>query len=105
MPRPSFPLEIHSCFCRHITKFNFLRRDGKPVNQTRHIDSLDQKVAYISMSWSPNNDDLGHHIVCANAEDSAGYCRICDLMNRFKKRKRKQSKKTPQNITKTQTQT
>lgn len=95
MPRPSFPLEIHSCFCRHITKFNFLRRDGKPVNQTRHIASLDQKVAYISMSWSPNNDDLGHHIVCANAEDSAGSAEfICDLMNRFKK-KEKRAKKNP----------
>uniref|UniRef100_K1QBQ4 Uncharacterized protein n=1 Tax=Magallana gigas TaxID=29159 RepID=K1QBQ4_MAGGI len=56
----------------HITKFNFLRRDGKPVNQTRHVASWDQKVAYISMSWSPVDNDLGHHIVCANAEDSAG---------------------------------
>lgn len=25
------------------------------------------------MSWSPVDNDLGHHIVCANAEDSAGY--------------------------------
>lgn len=61
------------CFCRNITKFNFLRRDGKPVNQTRNVASWDQKVAYISMSWSPVDEDKGHHIVCANAEDSAGY--------------------------------
>ncbi|XP_052699944.1 uncharacterized protein LOC128177316 [Crassostrea angulata] len=57
---------------RTITKFNFLRRDGKSVNQTRHVAPWDQKVAYISMSWSPVNEDKGHHIVCANAEDSAG---------------------------------
>lgn len=57
---------------RTITKFNFLRRDGKPVNQTRHVASWDQKVVFISMSWSPVDNDRGHHIVCANAEDSAG---------------------------------
>ncbi|XP_052697312.1 uncharacterized protein LOC128175596 [Crassostrea angulata] len=57
---------------RTITKFNFLRRDGKPVNQTRNVASWDQKVAYISMSWSPVDEDKGHHIVCANAEDSTG---------------------------------
>lgn len=60
-------------YCRFITKFNFLRRDGKPVNQTDHVSLLDPKIKYISMSWSPVNDDKGHHIICANAEDSAGY--------------------------------
>uniref|UniRef100_A0A8W8ICE5 EGF-like domain-containing protein n=1 Tax=Magallana gigas TaxID=29159 RepID=A0A8W8ICE5_MAGGI len=58
---------------RNITKFNFLRRDGKTVNQTRHVASWDQKVTYISMIWSPVDNDKGHHIVCANAEDSAGH--------------------------------
>lgn len=56
------------------------------------------------MSWSPNNDDLGHHIVCANAEDSAGSAEFfCDLMNRFKKKEKRAKNNPPQNITKTQT--
>lgn len=58
---------------RYITKFNVLKRDGTPLNHTRHVTLWDPKIVYISISWSPVNNDKGHHIICANAEDSAGY--------------------------------
>lgn len=61
-------------FYRNIVKFNFLRRDGIRVQQTRIQSVLgDPTAVYISMRWSPVDSDIGKHIVCANAEDSSGY--------------------------------
>lgn len=33
----------------------------------------DPTAVYILMGWSPSNNDIGKHIVCASAEDSKGY--------------------------------
>ncbi|XP_062599357.1 uncharacterized protein LOC134260840 [Saccostrea cucullata] len=59
---------------KHIRRFDFLRRDGKPVNHTgiQPAPNISSNVVFISMSWSPTEVEKGHHILCANAEDNEG---------------------------------
>ncbi|XP_062596357.1 mucin-2-like [Saccostrea cucullata] len=59
---------------KHITRFDFLRRDGKPVNHTgiQPAANISSNAVFISMSWSPTEVEKGHHILCANAEDNQG---------------------------------
>ncbi|XP_078314028.1 uncharacterized protein LOC111129527 [Crassostrea virginica] len=58
---------------RFIKKFNFLRRDGRPVNQTvLALPGTPGETVNISMSWSPVDSDAGFHIVCSNAMDDMG---------------------------------
>nr|XP_022329704.1 neurogenic locus notch homolog protein 1-like isoform X2 [Crassostrea virginica] len=58
---------------RFIKKFNFLRRDGRPVNQTvLAMPGTPGETVNISMSWSPVESDAGFHIVCSNAMDNKG---------------------------------
>lgn len=42
---------------------------------------LDPNAAYSTMSWTPANSDLGFHLVCANAEDTNGYCQLMQISN------------------------
>ncbi|XP_062601801.1 uncharacterized protein LOC134263464, partial [Saccostrea cucullata] len=59
-------------FGRKIVRFDFLRRDGKPVNHTgiQNASHISDNAVFISMRWSPTKVDKGHHILCANAEDN-----------------------------------
>ena len=61
-------------FFRHITKFEVIRSDGKPVNFTGVIplsDSQDNS-SFTDISLKATDEDVGKFIICVNVEDSLG---------------------------------
>ncbi|XP_061168859.1 uncharacterized protein LOC133178117 [Saccostrea echinata] len=59
---------------RKIVRFDVLRIDGRRVNYTKIQDAshISTNAVFISVSWLLTEKDIGHHILCANAEDDDG---------------------------------
>ncbi|XP_062597159.1 uncharacterized protein LOC134258624, partial [Saccostrea cucullata] len=59
---------------RKVARFDILRVDGKLAHHSgiQSATHISPAAAFISIRWSPQKKDVGHHIICVNAEDNQG---------------------------------